>query len=122
MRIYQDSDYKTVCDWCFRRDKPAPPQWSLPEVGFFVDDIACGFLIATNNHCGILDFYISNPLAGKIQRYEALRSITLEIIETAQLLGMKMLLFNTQFKSIKNLGIETGFKLDGDFASYNMEL
>lgn len=99
-----------------------PPAWALPHTGFIVENIACGFLVLTNNSCGILDFYLSNPTADKFERDETLREITTELMDSAGEFGVKMIMFNTQHKSIEKLGLEKGFKADGLFSCFSKEI
>ena len=108
--------------WCALRDSASSPEWSVPDTGFIVEDVAMGFFILLSNNCGFLDFYVTNPQASKTERAEALRRITLELIETAKEIGIQMLMCNTQSESIKNLAKEFGFKSDGEFSCFSMEI
>lgn len=122
MKAYCNYHYEMISKWCSLRDKPAPPEWAVPDSGLIIEGVACGFVILLSNGCGMLDFYISNPHADRESRRKALREITSELIEVAKELGVKMLLCNTQSESIKNLAFETGFRLDGDFTCFSMEI
>jgi hypothetical protein len=122
MRFYQDKDFKEISHWCSLRDRPAPEEWALPDSGFIVDGVACGFLVMTNTKIGILDFYISNPHADKEARREALEEITNELIEAAKEVGIRSIVFSTQFESIRQLGHFFGFTSDGEYSYFTKEL
>lgn len=122
MREYQEKDYQELCSWFSQRDMPSPPAWSIPPTGFFVENVAAGFLIMCSNGCAVLDFYISNPHSQLGERKIAFEMITDELIAAAKEVGVRILLCNTQTESIKRLALKVGFKSDGYFESFNMEL
>lgn len=118
MRLYSPSDYETILEWSFVRDMNPPPKWSVPETGIVVEGIAMGFLILTNNRCGILDFFISNPTSDKNIRSRALDEITSKLIELAEDMHVKTLLCNSQHPAIKARAIKHGFNSLGLFECF----
>ena len=122
MRLYDKADYDKIIEWCFIRDINPPAQWSLPETGIIVDDVAVGFLITTSNSCGLIDFYISNPTASKKERDIALDGITISLINLAENLGVKKIFCNTQHPAISDRAIKHGFNSLGKFTCFEKGL
>lgn len=122
MRDYQPSDYDSILEWCFIRDFDTPPKWSLPATGVIVPGIAVGFLVLTNNRMAWLEFYISNPLAAKSDRDKALDEITVELIEMAKDMHVKVLMCNSQHTGIMARAIKHGFSSLGNYASFSKGL
>lgn len=122
MREYRDTDYAEIYCWWSARDKAPAPEWSMPNTGFIEENVAAGFLVLLSNKCAILDFYVSNPHTSRAEREDALFNITEELIVVAKEVGVKMITFTTQSKSIKELGRRLDFNYDGEFASFSREL
>lgn len=122
MRPYREEDHDQIIRWCLERDIPIPHRWALPESGVIIDRVAVGFLILTNNHVGIFDFFITNPLASKQARDKALDEIVLNFIELATDLGLRALHCDSQHPAIKERAIKHGFISLGDFTSFHREL
>lgn len=118
MRLYQDSDYNMILEWCFIRGIRHPEKWQLPETGIVVDDIAVGFLVLTNNHCAILDFYFSSPLSDKKLRDGALDELTEELLELAARNGVKKVFCGSDKDPIKKRAIKHGFDFLGSFSFF----
>lgn len=118
MRTYQPSDYKDILEWCFIRDINEPPQWALPKSGVIVDGIAVGFLILTNNHCGIIEYFISNPVSDKRERDKALDDIVVALLDIAKQMNVKMVTCNSQHPAIKDRAIKHGFNLLGNYTCF----
>lgn len=122
MRIYEKADYDMISKWCIARDMKIPPAWSFPETGLIVDDVACGFLVISNNHCGWLDFYMSNPRSSKEIRNHSLDKITSNLIDLAKGMAIKMIFCNTQNPSIIDRALKHGFKSQGKFDCFERGL
>lgn len=122
MRPYKSEDYHMIYNWCMVRDMSVPPKWMLPETGIIVDYVAVGFLILTNNRCGILDYFIGNPLSDKQERHKALDGITANLIELSIDMDIKMLVCNSQHPAIKDLAIRHGFNFIGNYACFEKGL
>lgn len=122
MRAYKPEDYHMIYSWCMIRDMNLPPKWILPETGIIVDYVAVGFLILTNNKCGILDFFIGNPLSDKKERDQALDGITTNLIELSIDMGIKMLVCNSQHPAIKDRAMKHGFNFIGNYACFEKGL
>ena len=122
MKVYQEKDYKTISHWCALRDMEPPPEWSLPELGVMVENIAVGFLILTNNNCAFLDFYISNPMSDKTMRSRALDQITEALIDTAKDLRVKLVMCNTASFPVKERARRHDFESVGEMTHFRKVL
>jgi hypothetical protein len=122
MRTYADKDYQMISHWCALRDMAPPPEWSLPDLGLIVDDVACGFLILTNNNCAFLDFYISNPNSEKKIRDDALDSITEELVGLSKDLKIKLLMANSRSFPIIERAKRFDFETVGEMTHFRKVL
>lgn len=122
MRCYQASDYNQVYEWCRARGIRPIPAWSLPPTGFIVDNVAVGFLIMTDNECGILDFFLTSPKALAVDRAKSLEMITKELISCAKDCSIRMILCDSKVKSIQKLADKLGFKSLGKSEFFSKEL
>lgn len=61
-----------VGKWLTKHSFPLPPKDLLPDIGFLVDDAACGFLYTTNSKLGWVEWVFSNPEKPKEDRAAAL--------------------------------------------------
>ena len=119
MRAYEKKDYADISRWCALRDVAPPPEWALPENGFFSPDLAAGFLILTDTKVGIIDFYISNPLADKVMKSRALDRITQKLLEIAKDNDLKMVICSTKNEAIKKRALRNGFREGETFTSFS---
>lgn len=86
-RFDKDKDYNTINDWSMQRSIGPIPKDLLPEIGFIIDDIACGFIIQTDTKMAFGEFLLSNPNTTKENRSEAIQMIMDKGFETAKELG-----------------------------------
>ena len=122
MEPYKSEHYHQIYNWCMVRDMVVPPRWILPETGIIVPYVAVGFLILTNTKCGILDFFISNPLSDKKERDQALDLITINLIELSIDMDLKMIACNSQHPAIKERALKHGFNFLGNYSSFEKGL
>lgn len=122
IREYEDRDYESICKWLTLRDMPPIPEWSLPPHGMIVEGVACGFLIVMDNNFGMLDFYISNPHSDKSSRDKALDHITHDLINLGKDLSLKMILCSTKSRAVKERARKHGFRSDGQFTNFILEV
>lgn len=120
MRKFDPStDFSQFKEWHERRGMKVPDDVILPMIGLIVDGVAAGFLIQTDCALGFLDFFVTNPLASKEERNDALDDIGFSLIVTAKRLGVKALMCNTKFKNIKALAHKHGFNYLGEYSSFS---
>ena len=111
-----------ICEWLSMRDKAPIPEWALPVAGVIVPNVACGFLISMSNHCAMLDFFVSNPVALRSKRREAFDEIMTELLLSAKEAGIKMVFATSNIKSTSDLALKHGLIADGVFTSFKKEL
>lgn len=100
----------------------APPPEFFSDTGFIVDDVAAGFLYLTNSGIGIIDGYISNAMADKFDRDNAVNLITMNLIASARTAGIKLLKCDSQNKKVINRAKDHGFREIGLFTSLVKEM
>jgi|WetSurMetagenome_2_1015567.scaffolds.fasta_scaffold100855_2 hypothetical protein len=122
MKYANLNDLKMINEWMESRALPKIPEWSLPKIGFIVEDVACGFLIYMSNECGLLDFFISNPFATKEDREDAFDAIVYELEDLAKKCKLKILFANSKIKTMKTLAEKMGFEYMGEYSEYKKEL
>lgn len=115
-------DYNQLEEWGNNRDVSPPQLELLPTTGFIVDDVACGFLYLTNSAVGFLEAFMANPKADKNNRSEALNSITLKLIELAEVNQCKVLKCDTKIDAIVNRAKSFGFTELVGFKTFVKEL
>lgn len=96
----------------------APLLEQLPSVGFIEEATAAGFLLQAECSIGFLEHYISNPTASKEEREKALHEITKRLLAKAKAIGIKVIMFNTKFPSIKRLAEQCEFNYLGEYSSF----
>lgn len=122
MRLYEPEDFKQVAGWFRVRGLGELQRNHLPDVGYIEEQVACGFLIQTELPYAILDFFITNPEAGRRRRYAALDAITSELLRKARFLECKAVRASSQINSIESLAKRHGFRAMGDYALFLKEL
>lgn len=122
LRKYSKHDYLTFCEWFFKRQMKPPVAYILPPVGMIVDGVGAGFLIETNCHVAMLDFFITNPDASAESRHEALEQITSSLIFYAAANDYKFIRADSSIESIQERAIARGFKKSGEYSVFWKEL
>lgn len=86
VRLYQKSDYPTVCQWWDEWKWPRIPEDSLPRIGAITEN-ACAWLYQTDSDVCLIEWYITNPRLRKEQRAGILEPIVEQLCKTAKALG-----------------------------------
>lgn len=122
VRRFEQKDYLEIMSWLECRKMPLISSKYLPDIGFIVDGTACGFLIETNCRFGILDFFISNKEAPKSEVKKAIIEILYSLTKEAHNMKIEMLKGDTKFESLKEIGLNFGFKSLGMTENFYKEL
>lgn len=122
MMAFTKHDFMKICNWMNERGIKAPPFEELPPTGLIVDNIACGFLITTDNGYGILDYFLSNPSMPLRARAQAIDEIAGLLIEKAKLLNLRKLKCDTKIRSIHRQALKHGFQTTGLYSSLMREI
>lgn len=80
-------DAEMVLQWGKHHDFPLPAEAYLPDIGFMVEDIACGFLYVTNSKLAWIEWVFANPEKHETERKEAIDRVFKLLEITASQLG-----------------------------------
>lgn len=98
-----------VAKWPEKHFFPLPPREFLPEIGFVVENAACGFLYTTNSQLAWVEWIFSNPEKPKEVRTESL-DVLFKLLEiTARELGFKVLFSASGFDAYSQVLERNGF-------------
>lgn len=122
MKLYEDSDYKMIAEWCGSRGIPVPPKETFPSIGFVCENIACGFLLIMDNGCAMIDFLITNPFSSKEQRDEMIDIIVDCLKAIALEMGIKFLMASTKIEAVKKRALKHEFIYTGEYSNFILEL
>lgn len=120
--VFKEEDIDEINDWLDDRGQAGISGLVLSRTGFIVPGVACGFLYATDSRICFLDFYISNPLADRQKRSEALDAITVKLIETAKEREYLIIMGASSYNTIQERCEKFGFKSQGAQELYTMEI
>lgn len=110
INLFTLSDYKEICEWHEGWNMSPPPLEFLSCLGVIIPGIAAGFLSTTNINVGVIDSFISNPKAGKKDRYIALDLIMDKLMYLAKGVGCKAVRFHTRYDTLMFRAKKRGFK------------
>jgi hypothetical protein len=112
-----EEDYDTISTWYLDREEMPPPADMLPTHGIIIENVAAGFLVATDANLAFLDFYITNKNATKLERDLALDIITRRLLEIGEKFGMTNFKADTRIPAIVERAKKFGFKEIGTFTN-----
>jgi hypothetical protein len=122
IRRYNIEDYGQIASWLNGWKIKPPAADTLSDIGYIVDDTACGFLYLTNSSVGLLEGFVSNPKSDKNDRDSAINWITLNLIDHARSEGVKVLKCETKLEEVINRANNFGFNEIGQFKVMMREL
>lgn len=121
-RRFLTEDFKQISEWMSERSLGVPRGTRLSSTGIIVDNVAAGFLYVTNSEVAIIDCFISNPKADKIDRGNALDEITEALLKLALRYGARIVKCDSQLPSIQERALRHGFTESGTYSSFSKEL
>jgi hypothetical protein len=95
--------------WGKKHAFPLPPEQMLPDTGFIVNEIACGFLYVTNSSLGWIEWVFSNPEKTKEERAEGLDLVFKAVQKLSKELGIQALFSAAATKAYANVLERNGF-------------
>jgi len=96
-------------DWLdWHDERPLAPEL-LPPTGFVVPELAMGFLYGTDSKMALIEVLISNPMASRELRSQALDAVVEAIIAEAQARGFTRLLGYTALPAVVGRAERHGF-------------
>ena len=114
--------YLEMSGWYMKRNLKPIPMDNIPNIGFIIKDICAGFLYKADGKMGLIENYISNPMALSSDRNEGLNRITEELIKEAKLHDIKYIIGTTKEDSIVKRSESFGWKDIGKYNVIFMEL
>lgn len=103
MRRYQTADWETIRTW-----KDLPFDY-IPKVGFYVPDVAVGFLVQTDTKYCFLEPFIGNPKSDKEVRDLALYTIMDALLREAKELKYDLVLGIADHPTMLRRAFDMGF-------------
>jgi hypothetical protein len=98
-------------DW--HDERPVTPEL-LPATGFVVPDLAMGFLYRTDSGVALIEVLLSNPMASRELRSEALDAVVTAIIDEARAGGFTRLLGYTALPAVVSRARRHGFEVGAE--------
>jgi hypothetical protein len=93
VRSYNPTDYNMLSVWWNAHKWPPMPEQFLPPTGRVVEingkPVCAGFLYKTDSAFAWLEWLVSDPSSGKMERSQALDSLIAALISDAQALGFQ---------------------------------
>lgn len=112
VRAYTSLDYPTLCSWQSARNKEMFQSDLLSDIGFIVDDKACGFLYTTNSKVCYIETLLSNP---NNKDTKAIDEVVEAIISKAKELGFNLILSTTKLNVVTSRAITHGFNYESNY-------
>jgi hypothetical protein len=122
MRLFEEKDIETINGWYRARQQPELNKYLFPDTGFFIENVAVGFLYRTDSCLCFLDGYVCSPSSTKEQRAAAFEKITHMLIRVAKDQGYTRILAYTKSPGIKKIAERFQFSLKGDYTLFIKEI
>lgn len=103
----KETDYNTIVKWWLDHDEFPCPVDLLPNIGFIVDDIVAGFLYQTDSKICFVESLISKKDTNKEERRIALDKLMDSLVEAAEGMNYKKIIFQTSHPRIKEQSLKT---------------
>lgn len=113
---------QSIQKWGLKYGFPLPAQEILPETGFIVEDLACGFLYKTNSKLAWLEWVFSNPEKPKEDRAKALDLIFKTIEQEAKSQGFLVLFSAAAISGYAQVLQRNGFQETDKNVSHHIKL
>lgn len=114
-------DRQTLIDWLDDHGQ-SNTLGVLPFTGFIVDDIAAGFLVATDTDVACLDFFISNPSSDPDKRSAGLNEIVSSLLKEAKEQNYKYVKIATNVQAAATRAKQCGFLEVGNYRTFFKEV
>lgn len=104
-----DKNADEVKKWGAKYAFPLPPALMLPDTGFIIEGLVCGFLYCSNSSLGWLEWVFANPERSQEDRAQGLDILFRVIEKTAKELGIKALFSASGLASYSKVLERNGF-------------
>lgn len=122
IKQFDKSDIEEINSWYHKRNLTPIPLESLPQFGYLVPGIACGFLMQTDASSAFLEGFATNPDAKPYHRVDALDAIAKKLIEVAKELGYKDIYAMTTHPTIMAACRDNEFVNIGKYTTFMREV
>ncbi len=123
---YCNFEYKYHADmvrwWPAKHDFPLPGEDFLPDIGFIVDETACGFLYTTNSKLFFIEWVFANPQKDKELRTKALDQLFMLLQEKAHAMGAQAVLSASAIPAYSEVLERNRFKMTDNGISHYVKL
>ena len=93
LRMFEEKDYLTICEWWSAQGWPLPPIESLSEFGMIAYNekhlLCVGWLYLTTGYWGWIEWIVVNPDAPRKLRQTGLKSLIARLLEEAKVFNIK---------------------------------
>lgn len=103
----KDEDYEKIAKWWIDHDQVPCPIDLLPNIGFIVDDMVVGFLYQTDSGICFVESLVSKKDTNKEERREALDKLMDSLVEVAEGMKYKKIIFHTLHPRIEEQSLQT---------------
>jgi hypothetical protein len=122
LKRFTSDDLDEMNSWYKGRNMPELPLESLPEVGFIVKGLACGFIYNMEDKIGLIEGYITPNNVNHRERDEALDLVTQSLLSAAKDLNLNKIMVLTQAQAIYERALKFGFQNIGSFQVMSKDL
>ena len=110
-------DLEEIDSWYLARGLKPLPHSQLPQFGYIVPGIACGFLVQTDSSNAFLEGFATNKFAKSYQKVDAIDLIAKKLLTVAKELGYTHVFAMTKHPNIMAACVDNEFISIGQ---YNM--
>lgn len=89
VREYEHKDYSQIEEWADQYGI-VQREAGLPKTGFIIDNVAAGFIYATDSDCCWIENVIANKKATKEEKAEAFDLLVPALMQKAEELGFRV--------------------------------
>lgn len=114
-------DLEEIDSWYYMRNLKPICHDQLPQFGYIVPGVACGFLVQTDSANAFLEGFVTNPTVHKEFKVEAINTICQRLLKVAQELGYTHVFAMTKHPNIIAACIDNEFVSIGRYTMYFRE-
>lgn len=111
MRQFDETDYPELKAWYQGHGLSAPELEILPSYGLFVEKTAAGFVYLVEGKLALLEGFITNPLATKDERDQALNQIISGLEEYSRFCEVRRIMAASSLTAIQDRAKMRGYLL-----------
>ena len=117
---FDKNQYEEISSWYHKRNQTPVSFDSLPQFGYIVPGVACGFLVQTDSDNAFMEGFVTNPEAEN--RFDAIDAIAKKLIEVAKELGYKNIFAMTNHPIVMAACRDNEFVSIGKYTTFFREV